>query len=238
MTPTPFTLIIPAAGSGSRMGYSHNKLFILLGQKPVLWHTLRAFESCPGLEEIILAVRVGEETVLDALLEREAFSRPIRYAAGGATRQESVWNALQAVRPSSEAVWVHDGARPFIGRDVIGRLLQLPEDRRNAIVAVPAKDTIKRVDRNGIVTDTPDRNGLWLVQTPQVFKRAQLADAYEKAIAAGFAGTDDASLMSWAGYPVCVIEGNYFNIKITTPEDLVLAESIQKHLEKELNPCV
>ena len=232
MPASPFTLIIPAAGSGSRMGYGHNKLLILLVGKPVLWHTLNAFEKCEGLEEIILAIRSGEEAVIRDLLDRAAFNCPIRLVLGGETRQESVWHALQAVNPSSGAVWIHDGARPFIEPHVLEQLKQLPEERVNAIVAVPAKDTVKRTDGNGFVIETPDRNGLWLVQTPQVFRKEQLLAAYQKAFASGFSGTDDASLMEWAGYPVSVVEGNYFNIKITTPEDLILAEAIHTYLKR------
>lgn len=227
-----FSLIIPAAGSGTRMGRNHNKLLIQLAGRPVLWHTLKAFEDCPGLAEIILAVRPVDLPELDAFLAPGAFAVPIRTVFGGDTRQASVYNGLRAVAEASEAVWVHDGARPFVRPEVLARLATAQEQHASRVVAVPVKDTVKRTDADGVVLETPDRNGLWLVQTPQAFARKDLLAANEKALAAGFEGTDDASLMEWAGYTVIVVPGDYFNIKITTPEDLVLAEAILDHFKR------
>ncbi len=231
MVGSPFVLIIPAAGSGSRMGHNQNKLFITLAGQPVIWHTIKAFEHCAGLKEIILAIRSEDQVDIQMFLTRNVFAVPIRTIFGGETRQQSVFNALQAVDASSETVWIHDGARPFIKLELLERLTQLP-DTVNTVVAVPAKDTVKKIDSGGFIVETPERSQLWLAQTPQVFHKRDLLDANHRAVAAGFQGTDDASLMEWAGYPVSVIQGDYFNIKITTPEDLVLAEAILGHIKR------
>lgn len=232
MSASPFTLIIPAAGSGSRMGLVHNKLFILLAGKPILWHTLKAFESCDGLQEIILAIRPQDAEAVQELLDQGDFNVAIRTVAGGDSRQESVYHALQTVDSSCETVWVHDGARPFVHGDVLARLISAESARANAVLGVPVKDTVKRTDGNGYVTETPARSNLWLIQTPQVFRKRDLLDANRRAVSEGFEGTDDASLMEWAGYPVSVIPGDYFNMKITTPEDLVLAEAVLAHFKR------
>lgn len=226
MATMPFTLIIPAAGSGSRMGLGENKLFLPLQGAPVLWHTLRAFAGCPGLLEAILAIRPGEELQVRQLLGEAPLPVPVRLVAGGDTRQQSVLNALKAVGPESGAVWVHDGARPFVSPALLGRLAEALETETAVIPGVPVKDTIKRTDAAGFVTETPDRSSLWAVQTPQCFRGPQLLAAHEAAAAEGFVGTDDASLMERAGHPVRVIPGEYDNIKITTPEDLAVAVAI------------
>lgn len=230
MTST-YSLIIPAAGSGKRMGHGHNKLFISLAGKPVLWHTLKAFEKAEGLSEIILAIRPEERQDIEDLLDRQSLGVPVRMVTGGDTRQESVFNALQAVDRLSDCVWIHDGARPFITAEVREKLMSSLKLNPHSIVAVPAKDTVKRTDPVGHVLETMDRNSLWMVQTPQAFRRTDLIDANQKALEMGFKGTDDSSLMEWAGYTVGVVRGDYFNIKITTPEDLVLAEAILAHMK-------
>ncbi len=226
MATTPFTLIIPAAGTGSRMGLGENKLFLTLEGAPVLWHTLRAFAGCPGLREVILAIRPEEEPRIRQLLAQLPLPVHVRLVAGGAARQQSVYNALKAVPPESGAVWVHDGARPFVSPALLGRLAEALETETAVIPGVPVKDTIKRTDAAGFVTETPDRSSLWAVQTPQCFRRAPLLAAHEAAAAEGFVGTDDASLMERAGHPVRVVPGDYENIKITTPEDLAVAAAI------------
>lgn len=234
MTKHEFSLIIPAAGSGRRMGHERNKLFITLAGRPVLWHTLRAFSSCPGLCEVILAVQSEDWAEVEALAGTAGLICPVRMVGGGETRQESVYNGLMAVNSESEWVWVHDGARPFVTRGTINRLLEAQRGGMNAVAAVPVKDTIKRAGRDGIVLETPERSGLWLIQTPQVFRTQELVEANRKALEDGYQGTDDASLMERAGKQVNVIEADYYNIKITTPEDLVLAEAILAH-HKERN---
>lgn len=229
MSTQMFSLIIPAAGSGRRMGHERNKLFINLAGRPVLWHTLRAFSSCQGLREVILAVQPGDRLEIEALTETAGLKCPAYTVCGGDTRQESVYNALLSVDANSEWVWIHDGARPFVTQRTMFRLFAAQRDGMNAVAAVPVKDTIKRAGPDGLVQETPERNGLWLIQTPQVFRRFDLLEANQKALAEGYQGTDDASLMERAGCCVSVIEADYFNIKITTPEDLVLAEAILAH---------
>lgn len=232
MAHTRFSLIIPAAGSGTRMGLAHNKLFLPLAGRPLLWHTLRAFTACPGLEEIILAVRPTDREGLLDLIGSQALPVSVRLAEGGETRQQSVHNALKLVSEASESVWVHDGARPFVTGGCLERLADALAMAPHAILGVPAKDTVKRVDASLRIAETLDRSALWLIQTPQCFTRTALVEAYERAEAEGYHGTDDASLMERYGYPVTVVPGDYFNIKITTPEDLVLGEAIMAHLKR------
>ncbi len=227
-----YSLIIPAAGSGKRMGHGHNKLFISLAGKPVLWHTLKAFENAEGLSEIILAIRPEDRQDIEDLLDSQTFGVPVRMVTGGETRQASVFNALQAVDRLSDSVWIHDGARPFITAEIREKLMASLKLNPSSIVAVPANDTVKKTDPGGHVMETLDRESLWLVQTPQAFRRTDLVDANRKALDMGFQGTDDSSLMEWAGYTVTVVMGDYFNIKITTPEDLVLAEAILAFMKR------
>lgn len=234
MRPRPFSLIIPAAGSGSRMGMIHNKLFIMLDGRPVLWHTLQAFRGCDGLREIILAIRETDREAIHGLLATVAHSAPIRLVPGGDTRQASVHNALRQADAASDTVWVHDGARPFVTPAVIERLQKAMETATAVVTGVPVKDTIKRVAGSGAVVDTPDRSSLWAVQTPQCFNRELLLAAYDAAEAEGFIGTDDASLMERAGQEVRVVLGEYTNIKITTPEDLAVGEAVLSRIRRNV----
>jgi 2-C-methyl-D-erythritol 4-phosphate cytidylyltransferase len=146
--------------------------------------------------------------------------------AGGRQRQDSVWEGLKAVRDNCDLVMVHDGVRPFISQDILARAVQGAVDCGASIVGVQAKDTVKLVSPHMYVMETPDRAGVFLVQTPQTFKRAILLEAYRQAMRDGFYATDDAALVERLGLPIKVVEGSYENIKITTPEDLAIGEMI------------
>ena len=200
------SVILPAAGRGKRMQAGVNKVFLRLMGKPILFHTLRAFAAVPEVQEIIVVTGAEEVEPLRRALQglglfREA-AESVKVVAGGSERQYSVWNGLKASSEASDVVLVHDAARPL----------------------VPEKNTVKVV-KDGVVTATPDRSTLWAVQTPQGFSRSLLMAANEKAESDGFLGTDDASLVERYGARVHVVMDSYQNIKVTTPEDLVVAEA-------------
>jgi 2-C-methyl-D-erythritol 4-phosphate cytidylyltransferase len=219
------SVIIAAAGRGLRMGEQINKQYLTLRGRPVLYHSLAACHAAGCFTQIIVAITPGEEALFrrEVLLPYFTNLNPV-IVTGGGERQDSVYNGLQAVSPTCEIVCVHDGARPLASPGLFGRLLQAAVDKGAAIAAVPVKDTIKRVGNDKKVLETPARNNLWSVQTPQAFRREWLQDAYGQAAADSFYATDDAALLERYGYPVQVVEGDFHNIKITTPDDLILAE--------------
>ncbi|GAX89347.1 2-C-methyl-D-erythritol 4-phosphate cytidylyltransferase [Effusibacillus lacus] len=216
--------IVVAAGNGTRMRTDKKKPYMDIAGEPLLVRTLRAIESSPLVREIVLVV--GEEDLNEAklLVDQYGIRRVTRYAAGGIERQDSVRNGLEALDSAPDLVVVHDGARPFVTAEEMERVIQAAADCGAAIIGTPVKDTIKRVS-NGLVQETIPRNDLYSVQTPQAFRTQLLREAHEKAARNGFRGTDDASLVEWTGHPVKIVEGSYRNIKITTPEDLVVAEA-------------
>jgi 2-C-methyl-D-erythritol 4-phosphate cytidylyltransferase len=221
------TAIVPAAGQGKRMGAARSKPYLLLEGKPILFYTLRALEECPLIDEVVLIVERGEigharEDVVDAF--RIAKVRAI--IAGGLKRQDSVWEGLKTVRDDCDVVMVHDGVRPFVSQEIVARAIQGAVDCGASVVGVPAKDTVKLVSAQREVLETPDRTGVFLVQTPQTFKRDIVLKAYRQAMQEGLYATDDAALVERLGLPVKVVEGSYENIKITTPEDLAVGEMI------------
>lgn len=218
----PVSVIIPAAGSGKRMGGGTAKQFLPLRGEPVLVHTVRLLSECPLVDEIIIAAGDIEST--RALVG--SFAKVTHIVPGGAERQDSVWAGLEAVRSRPRIVAVHDAARPLLPVDVLEGVLRAASDHRAQVVAVPVKDTVKVVSPAGLVQGTPDRATLWAVQTPQVFWAETLMEAFRKARADGFTGTDDASLVERLGVEVRVYRGSHENIKLTTPEDFRVAESI------------
>ncbi len=218
------SVILPAAGRGKRMQAGVNKVFLSLLGKPILYHTLRAFAAVPEVKELIVVT--GEEEV--AALRRSLHHLPglpaVKVVAGGSERQYSVWNGLRASSADADVVLVHDAARPLVTRETIENVIAAAKENGAAIAAVPEKNTVKIVE-DGVVASTPDRSKLWAVQTPQGFQRDLLMKANEKAETDGFLGTDDASLVEHYGAKVHVVMDSYQNIKITTPEDLVVAEA-------------
>lgn len=224
--------IVPAAGLGSRLGLGKNKAFADVGGLPLLVQCLRMLADTGCVSKVIAVVRPQEVVEAEMLLteyQTEYYPRlPFIVVAGGKERQDSVANALAVVTESDGFIAVHDGARPFAGKEVFERVLQAAAGSGAAIAAVPVKDTIKVVDENSFVQATPVRNTLRAVQTPQIFKISVLKQAYELLQKQPENVTDDASLVERLGIAVTVAEGSYENIKVTTPEDLLLAENLCK----------
>lgn len=228
------TVLVPAAGSGVRMGRGTRKQFLLLGGIPILAHTLRRFEDLAEVGEIIPIVPEDEmEDCLDKCVECQGLKKVRRVVPGGAHRQDSVYNGLRAVEPGCDYVMVHDGVRPFVTHDLISGLIEAVKGLDGAILAVPAKDTLKEVTKDNMVKRTLDRKLCFQVQTPQLFRFAALLDAFERAYADGYYGTDEASLVERRGGRVKVVAGSYVNIKITTPEDMILAEALLRKEAQE-----
>ncbi|TMU83293.1 2-C-methyl-D-erythritol 4-phosphate cytidylyltransferase [Bacillus sp. BHET2] len=220
-----YEVVIPAAGQGKRMKAGKNKLLLELNNCPVIIHTLRVFERDSHCKGIYLAIHPMERDAFTSLLKRFGITKVVKLVDGGEERQHSVYNALLEVR--HEIVLVHDGARPFIKESTIHQLVEKTYSTGAAIAAVPVKDTIKKV-LDGKVEETIERSSLWMVQTPQAFRVSVLKKAHGEADEDGFLGTDDASLVERLDVEVSVVESDYDNIKLTTPEDLYFAEAILK----------
>jgi 2-C-methyl-D-erythritol 4-phosphate cytidylyltransferase len=218
-------VLIPAGGIGTRLGRRTPKQFLRLGGAPILTATLRHFTHHPGVRAIIVAAPEAHVARTRRLVGRTG-RRTVEVLAGGPTRQDSVWLALQAVPAAADIVVVHDAVRPFIDRRLIDAVVAAAAAHGAAICALPIAETVKRV-RDGTVEATLDRAGLWAVQTPQAFRPALLREAHDKARRDGVVGTDDAMLVERLGHPVRVVPGRAGNVKITTPEDLRRARGRQ-----------
>ena len=217
--------VVPAAGSGSRLGGRRPKQFLRLGKAPLLVHTLRALASVREVNGIIVAAPPADVRATRRLLLRYRIPRLLTVVAGGTERQESVWLALQAVPAESELLVVHDAVRPFIAPKLVRAVLAEARRHGAATCGLPVSETMKRV-REGVVETTVEREGLWLVQTPQAFQRDLLWGAHEKAKRDGFWGTDDAVLVERLGFQVRMVPGLLENLKITTREDLSRARAV------------
>lgn len=217
-------VLIPAAGAGRRMGGDVSKQYLTLDGRPILSHTLECFERHAAIDRITLIAPEKElDFCRDDIVVPGRFSKVANLVAGGAERQDSVRNGLRGCGAAADdIVLIHDGVRPLLPAERIDALIAAVAEQGAALLAVPAKDTIKVVE-NGTVSSTPERSSLWLAQTPQGFRYQLIADAHEKAYKDGYRATDDAQLAEWVGAKVAVVEGDYRNIKITTPEDLLLA---------------
>lgn len=226
-----YTVLLPAAGSGKRMGAGQNKLFLELRDVPILIHTLRVFEKDPNCKHIVLAVKVEEQAFIEQLLQKHQISKVAAITEGGAERQHSVYACLKA-SPEQGIVLVHDAARPFIKQQVIHQLVDIAMKSGAAVAAVRAKDTMKKV-ADGIIQETVDRESLWIIQTPQAFQYALLEKAERLADEASFLGTDEAMLVERLGEQVHIVESTYDNVKMTTQEDLLFGEIILKNREQE-----
>jgi 2-C-methyl-D-erythritol 4-phosphate cytidylyltransferase len=221
--------IIVAAGSGKRMGDTTKKQFLSIGGKPILAYTLDIFDSIDIIDRIILVVPRGRRRHCEKeIIEKYGYRKEIKVISGGARRQDSVACGLAIVPEDYEIVIIHDGVRPFVTREMIVESIAKARKFGACIVAVPVTDTIKMVNRKGNVERTLPRKYLWRVQTPQTFRLSLIKKAYAKAFKNRFYGTDDAQLVERMKKPVRVITGDYRNIKITTREDLVLAEKLLK----------
>ena len=224
--------IVPAGGSGTRMGGTVPKQFQSLNGKPILYHTIKTLQNCETISEIILVVPEKEyETAnTDWLGKLEIVKKVV---VGGEKRQDSVYNGFCEVSQNTEIVLVHDGVRPFLSQKMIADSIDAAREYGAAITAIPVHDTIKRVDTSGLVSQTIDREGLWRVQTPQAFRYSLLLDAFNKAKSENFYGTDEGALIEHLGEPVKIVEGLEQNIKITRPEDLELSKAFISRLFPE-----
>ena len=219
--------LILAAGKGQRMRGRVKKQFIPLKGMPLLFYTLKAFEEFEGIEHMYLVLDEGDfEYCKGEIIQKYGITKVSQLVPGGERRQDSVWNGLKAMEGHCDMVIVHDGVRPFVSPDILKRLMAAMKDVQAVVTAIPAQDTIKRVDGSGNVVDTLQRNALFHIQTPQGFRYGIIKEAYKKALREGIQGTDDAYFVERMGIRVKVIEGSYFNIKITTPEDIALAHYV------------
>ena len=233
-----YAAIVLSAGSGSRMKSDIPKQYLPLIEKPVIYYSLMAFQNSP-VDEIILVSGANDiEYCRKEIVERYGLSKVTRIVAGGKERYDSVYEGLCAT--DAEYVLIHDGARPVLTSDMIDRMIQGVENTGACIAAMPVKDTIKLSDEHKQVASTPDRKHLWMVQTPQCFARTLLEESYEILKCKQMAGenvpdiTDDAMIVEYAtGKKITLVEGAYTNLKITTPEDLAVAEIFLKSLQLE-----
>ena len=231
-------VLIPAAGMGSRMGSTVSKQYLELAGRPILAHTLSIFDAHPLVEAIYPIVPAADFAYCqEQILTPFGYQKVKRLVAGGTERQDSVANGLAALAEDGytegqQPVLIHDGARPLFNGDLIAELLQCIKQQGACIVGVPVKDTIKVV-ADGIITASPERQTLWQAQTPQGAQFNLLRHAFKQAAINNFCGTDDASLLENAGTPVHMVTGDYSNIKVTTPEDLVIAKALLDSMRSE-----
>ncbi len=219
-----YEVVLPAAGSGKRMGAGQNKLFLQLAGKPILAHTLLVFEQDPNCTGIWVAVKNEEREIIQSLLDEHRISKVKGLPTGGEERQHSVHSCIKQMK-NVGIVLVHDAARPFITEPIIKQLAETAYFQGAAIAGVRVKDTMKVV-RDGIIEETIDRELLWSIQPPQAFRFDLLAEAEDVAEKIGFLGTDEAMLVERLGHKIHVVESSYENVKMTTKEDLLFGEAI------------
>lgn len=230
------SVIIAAAGMSNRMGSKMNKQFLAVGGKPILAHTIEKFENSRLIDEIILVSKEEEiEYCRKEIMRKYKFNKVTNIIRGGQERQDSVYNGILALNEKSDIVLIHDGARPFVKNENIEDGIKGVIENGACVIGVPVKDTIKVVGDNNVINHTPPRASLWAAQTPQCFFKGLIIKGYEKALEDGYLGTDDSSLVERLGHGIKMIMGSYENIKITTPEDLILAESLFKEKDMIFN---
>jgi 2-C-methyl-D-erythritol 4-phosphate cytidylyltransferase len=226
-------VIVVAAGKGSRMRTEESKQYLELNGKPILVHTLSLFQRIEQVDSIMLVTGTDDVERCNGYIKHYGLSKVHHVVAGGQERQHSVFKGLQALAPDTEWVMVHDGVRPFTAKEHVIACWHQAMETGAAVLAVPVKDTIKIVSSAGAIQSTPDRRSLWAIQTPQAFRFSLLLQAYEQAAKDEFIGTDDAMLVERLGTKVQVVEADYYNIKITTPEDLPWANWIIHNVRGE-----
>jgi len=225
--------IVLAGGAGKRMGTATNKQFLLLDNKPIIVRTLQIFEECRPVDGVYLVVNQKDLPIMqEEILETYKFNKVLKLVIGGRLRQDSVRNGLEAIENPCDIVIIHDGARPFVSPSFIEKGIFLMEMFDAVIPALPVKDTIKTVSKEGFVIKTLERDSLWNVQTPQTFKYDLIIKAYRDGMNKKLYGYDDATFLEHMGKKVKVIEGSPYNIKITTPEDLIIAKGMLSQLKK------
>ncbi len=218
--------LIPAAGSGRRMGSQRNKLLLDLSGKSLLAWTLLAAQASQHIEWIGVIAQPDDWEDFKGIVASLALSKPVELILGGETRQESVYNGLQALPDRADRVLIHDGARCLATPALFDRCAVAIQTCPGLIAAVPVKDTIKVVDAVGFVQSTPDRSQLWAAQTPQGFEVSALKQCHDRGRQEGWEVTDDAALFEQCGLPVKIVEGEETNLKVTTPVDLAIAHFI------------
>jgi len=226
--------IIVSAGKGARMNRSTPKQYLLLQGRPVLCHTIMAFNKCPEVDNIVLVVpekdiRYCREKLLSGL----SMDTPVNVLAGGKRRQDSVFNGILSIDGRESIVVIHDGVRPLIRPEMISRCISKARITGACILGVPLQDTIKIVNNDSLIQGTIAREGLWAAQTPQAFHYQLIRDAHETAAKAGVETTDDAALLEWMGLPVSILRSTRDNLKITTNEDLALVDAILSQTKQE-----
>ena len=219
-------LLIPAAGMGRRMGSDRNKLLLELLEKPLLAWTLVAASTSQTIKWIGIIGQPTDFADFQGILSQLNLTKSVKLIVGGNTRQESVYNGLQALPKSAERVLIHDGARCLATPTLFDRCSVALETCQGLIAAIPVKDTIKIVDSQGIIADTPDRSNLWAAQTPQGFEVELLKRCHSQGRELGWEVTDDAALFEKCQLPVTIVQGEETNLKVTTPVDLAIAEFI------------
>jgi 2-C-methyl-D-erythritol 4-phosphate cytidylyltransferase len=224
--------IVLAGGVGKRMGSSTNKQFLLLDNKPIIVHTLQVFQECRPIDGIYLVVNHKDLPVIqEEILEQYHFNKILKLVIGGRLRQDSVRNGLEAIDEACDVVTIHDAARPFVSPSFVEKSIFLMEMFDAIIPAIPARDTIKAISKEGFVMKTLERDALWQIQTPQTFKYDLIVRAYREGMAKKLCGYDDSAFIEHLGKKVKVMEGSPYNIKITTPEDLVIAKGLLSQLK-------
>jgi 2-C-methyl-D-erythritol 4-phosphate cytidylyltransferase len=226
-------MLIPAAGSGKRMGHDRNKVLLPLLGKPIFAWTLLAAEASSSIEWIGIMGQAIDFPDFQACIDQLALSKPVQLIIGGSTRQESVYNGLQALPPEAEQVLIHDCARCLATSDLFDRATAALATQLGLIAAITVKDTIKVVDGDLLVQNTPDRANLWAAQTPQGFSVKPLRECHDRGLKEGWEVTDDAALFERCGLPVYILPGEETNLKVTTPVDLAIAEFILRQRQDQ-----
>lgn len=240
------TAIVLAGGQGKRMGAKVQKQYLDIGGKPLIYYSLHTFEESAVIDDVVLVVGQGQtEYVRREIVEKYGFSKVDYITEGGKERYDSVWEGLKilkdgklTVQNTDGYVFIHDSARPFTDEAILKRGLESVEMHQACVIGVPSKDTVKIADVDGFADTTPDRDCVWIIQTPQIFKTSLIIEAYSRLMGEQcIQVTDDAMVVEQKlGIPVKLVKGSYENIKITTPEDLELAEVLVKRVFGEMFP--
>lgn len=217
--------IIAAGGSGTRMKATVKKQYLELKGKPIIVHTIKRLSSIDRIKNIILSVPPEDISYCkEEIVDRYNLKKVNKIIAGGEVRQDSVYNALMELSVDTDIVVVHDAVRPFTAKEILETSIDTAERDGAAVTAVPESDTVKEVSKDLFIIKTLNRDILWRMQTPQTFKKKLLIQAFEHARKRGITSTDEAALLEGIGIPVKIVQGSYLNIKITTPEDMMLGE--------------
>jgi 2-C-methyl-D-erythritol 4-phosphate cytidylyltransferase len=224
--------IIVAAGKGTRMGPNVDKLFLEVAGQPVVAHTWAAFDGCPLINEIVLVIRDPLRPEFEKLQHALELKKPVRFASGGAERQNSVWNGLEKTSSQAEIVAIQDGARPCTSQKIIENCIDAAREIGASVAAQKVTDTLKEADSQSLIARNVDRSKLWAVQTPQVFRVEVIRRALHEVFTRGLLVTDDTAACELIGQPVKLVESQTPNPKVTTPADLPLIDLLLREQQK------